>query len=41
VSSKELNWPADSPNLNAVEHMWLIVKSGVGDAEIKNEEQLF
>jgi hypothetical protein len=40
VSSKEFNWSANSPDLNAVEHVRSIVKSGVEDAGIENEERL-
>jgi hypothetical protein len=41
VASKEFSGPDNRPDLNAVEHTWLIVKSGVDDAGIENEAQLF
>ena len=36
-----LEWPAQSPNLNPIEHLWIDVKQGVRAANPKNSEELW
>ena len=36
-----LDWPAQSPDLNAIDHLWIDVKEGVRAANSKNSEELW
>ena len=36
-----LEWPAQSPDLNPIEHLWIDVKQGVRAASPKNSEELW
>ena len=36
-----LEWPAQSPDLNPIEHLWIDVKQGVRAANPKNSEELW
>jgi hypothetical protein len=34
-----IDWPANSPNLNAIENLWHLVKTNVGKRMLKNCEE--
>jgi hypothetical protein len=41
VSDKEtFNWPANSPDLNPIEHMWPLLKGQLDLTEVTDEDQI-
>lgn len=36
-----MEWPAQSPDLNPIEHLWRILKNRIGDYKPKNKDQLW